>query len=95
VDHVITDLIERLPAVLAEENSPAAATLDEYRTQVRTAAYFDNGVNRGYLREDLDTDYTARAVNGILQGLRQPGEGTRRRMADAIARLMLDGITAT
>lgn len=64
-----------------------------------TAAYFENGVTRGYLRPDLDVEYTARAVNGmilagVLQGIRHPGASTHRRMADAIARLMLDGIAA-
>lgn len=144
LDHVITDLINRMLAALAAENAPdAATTLDEYRKQVHaiaealtrvfaedpriprlilleatsidaelterifrlfdtfaqlTASYFDNGVQRGYLRADLDTDYSARAVNGmimagVLHGLRHPGEATHHRMAQAIAHLMLDGIT--
>ena len=145
LDHVITDLIQRILTALAAENAPeAATTLAEYRAQVQriaealtgifaadpriprvllfeatgidrelteriyglfdtfatlTAAYFDNGVRRGYLRADLDAEYSARAVNGMLlaaviHGLRHPGEDTHKRFAQAVINLMYDGIAA-
>src|SRR5919106_1543103 len=86
LDHVMTGLIERTMSALAADNAPDAATsLEEYRAQTEriaealTAAYFENGVARGYLREDLDVDATATAVVGAMLGamvraLREPGD---------------------
>ncbi|UGT63302.1 TetR/AcrR family transcriptional regulator [Nocardia asteroides] len=61
-----------------------------------TAGYLEHGVDRGYLRADLDTANTARAVTGmllaaVLHGLRDP-EGDVRALAEAIRRLLVDGV---
>lgn len=61
-----------------------------------TAGYLEHGVDRGYLRADLDTANTAKAVTGmllaaVLHGLRDP-EGDVRALAEAIRRLLVDGV---
>ncbi|MFC8046749.1 TetR/AcrR family transcriptional regulator [Nocardia sp. NPDC057353] len=61
-----------------------------------TAGYLEHGVERGYLRADLDTANTAKAVTGmllaaVLHGLRDP-EGDVRALAEAIRRLLVDGV---
>lgn len=144
LDHVVTQLIDRLLDALAAKNAPdAATTLDDYRSQVGriaaavtkifeddpraarmllfeatsidseltdrvlsvydtaislTAAYFENGVRRGYLRPDLDVEASAEAIVGmviaaIINILRHPGDTARhRRFSAALLALMLGGI---
>ncbi|MBL1076735.1 TetR/AcrR family transcriptional regulator [Nocardia sp. 2] len=62
-----------------------------------TAGYLEHGVEHGYLRADLDTRNTARAVTGmilaaILHGLRDPDEMETGDLTQAIRRLLVDGI---
>ncbi|MEV0292523.1 TetR/AcrR family transcriptional regulator [Nocardia sp. NPDC050710] len=62
-----------------------------------TAAYLDHGVELGYLRPDLDTRNTARAVTGMLlagivHGLRDPDEAAIKGLNEAIRRLLVDGV---
>lgn len=67
---------------------------------VYTAAYFENGKRRGFLRADLDTEVTSRIVNAMIfesiehiAGSDDPvAAGARWR--SAIIRLMLDGMRA-
>ena len=65
-----------------------------------TAAYFENGVRRGYLRADLDIDATATAVTGgmigvMVRGVREPEDTEQHlRNARALLRMMLEGIVA-
>ncbi|WP_063057983.1 TetR/AcrR family transcriptional regulator [Nocardia sienata] len=62
-----------------------------------TAGYLDHGVELGYLRADLDTVNTARAVTGMLlagvvHGLRDPDEAAIAALTRAIRRLLVDGV---
>jgi len=62
-----------------------------------TAGYLEHGVELGYLREDLDTLNTARAVTGMLlagivHGLRDPDESAIAALNVAIRRLLVDGV---
>ncbi|MGW0005404.1 TetR/AcrR family transcriptional regulator [Nocardia grenadensis] len=62
-----------------------------------TAGYLDHGVELGYLRADLDTINTARAVTGMLlagvvHGLRDPDEAAIGALNKAIRRLLVDGV---
>ncbi|WP_460695876.1 TetR/AcrR family transcriptional regulator [Nocardia thraciensis] len=62
-----------------------------------TAGYLEHGVERGYLRADLDTTSTAKAVTGmllaaIIHGLRDPDETGVEDLAQAIRRLLIDGV---
>ncbi|MBF6463922.1 TetR/AcrR family transcriptional regulator [Nocardia beijingensis] len=62
-----------------------------------TAGYLDHGVEQGYLRADLDTSNTARAVTGMLIGgivyaLREPDEAAITALNEAIRRLLVDGV---
>lgn len=62
-----------------------------------TAGYLDHGVELGYLRADLDTINTARAVTGMLlagvvHGLRDPDEAAIAALNKAIRRLLVDGV---
>lgn len=62
-----------------------------------TAGYLDHGVELGYLRADLDTVNTARAVTGMLiagivYSLREPDEASIARLNEAIRRLLVDGV---
>ncbi|MEV4125131.1 TetR/AcrR family transcriptional regulator [Nocardia sp. NPDC049707] len=62
-----------------------------------TADYLSHGVELGYLRADLDTKYTAKAVTGMLlagivHGLRNPDEAAVRELNEAIRRLLIDGV---
>ncbi|GAJ81328.1 putative TetR family transcriptional regulator [Nocardia brasiliensis NBRC 14402] len=62
-----------------------------------TAGYLEHGVELGYLRADLDTVNTARAVTGMLlagivHGLRDTDEATLRGLNEAIRRLLIDGV---
>jgi hypothetical protein len=63
-----------------------------------TAGYYEHGRDRGYLRADLDTTATARAVVGMILGVAMMGlnpaldSAARAASAQAATRLMLDGI---
>lgn len=62
-----------------------------------TAGYLEHGVELGYLRADLDTVNTARAVTGmllagLLHGLRDPDETAIAGLNQAIRRLLIDGV---
>jgi AcrR family transcriptional regulator len=63
-----------------------------------TGGYYEHGRERGYLRSDIDTTATARAVVGMILGLAMIGlnpaldADDRARSVDAATRLMLDGI---
>ncbi|MGW5381850.1 TetR/AcrR family transcriptional regulator [Nocardia sp. NPDC003963] len=62
-----------------------------------TAGYLDHGVELGYLRADLDTINTARAVTGmmlagVVHGLRNPDEAAIAALNGAIRRLLVDGV---
>ena len=65
-----------------------------------TRAYLDNGVRRGFLRADLDSEVTAKAINGmILPGLLDSVRGKvppseRERYIQAAIELILRGIAA-
>lgn len=64
-----------------------------------TAGYLEHGVELGYLRADLDTRNTARAVTGMLlagvvHGLRDPDEEAIAAQNRAIRRLLVDGVRA-
>ncbi|MGO4612870.1 TetR/AcrR family transcriptional regulator [Nocardia sp. 2YAB30] len=62
-----------------------------------TAGYLDHGVELGYLRADLDTANTARAVTGMLiagivHSMRDPDESAIAGLNQAIRRLLVDGV---
>jgi AcrR family transcriptional regulator len=63
-----------------------------------TASYYEHGLESGYLRADLDTTATARAVVGMIFGLAMIGlnpdlgQDDRTRSVQAATRLMFDGI---
>ena len=62
-----------------------------------TAGYLEHGVRSGYLREDLDIDGTAKAINGMILGsalsaVANPDPADQRRLSAAIRRVMYDGI---
>ncbi|MBF6212863.1 TetR/AcrR family transcriptional regulator [Nocardia puris] len=62
-----------------------------------TAGYLEHGVEAGYLRADLDTVNTARAVTGmliaaILHGMRDPDPAAVEGLETAIRRLLIDGV---
>ncbi|MFI1912462.1 TetR/AcrR family transcriptional regulator [Nocardia sp. NPDC020380] len=62
-----------------------------------TAGYLEHGVEQGYLRADLDTTNTARAVTGmilaaIIHGLRQPDAAAVNDLSQAIRQLLIDGV---
>lgn len=65
-----------------------------------TAEYLRHGVEFGYLRDDLDVDVTARAINGLilsgaLTGVRNDDRDAARAYAHAAVRVMYDGISAS
>jgi len=62
-----------------------------------TAGYLEHGVELGYLRADLDTCNTARAITGMLlaaavHGLRDPNQTSSAGLNQAIRRLLIDGV---
>ena len=64
-----------------------------------TQAYLDNGVGRGFLRPDLDTEVTALAINAIIfEGVRQLADSESpallERWLTATSSLMFEGIRA-
>ena len=83
----------------------ADAVDDPFQQRVRSvhalvvrlvAGYLENGLNRGFLRQDLDTDSTAEALVGVMLSgamLEAFGTGTDRdRFAAAGISLMFEGI---
>lgn len=86
------------PGIDAALNEKLRAAVALFGTM--TQAYLDNGVARGFLKQDLDTETTALAVNAmIFEGVRQlavaadPKAG-RARWAKAVIALMFTGIQA-
>ena len=65
-----------------------------------TRAYLDNGVRKGFLRADLDTEIASKAINAVIfegakQVLRAPdAEAEARRWVQHGVRLMLEGVAA-
>jgi AcrR family transcriptional regulator len=62
-----------------------------------TAGYLRHGVEVGYLRQDLDVEPTAQAINGmvlaaVIASLRDPAPESHARLGEAIRRVMYDGI---
>lgn len=62
-----------------------------------TAGYLEHGVELGYLRADLDTANTAKAVTGmmlagVVHGLRDPDPTAASDLTQAIRRLLIDGV---
>ncbi|WP_438943971.1 TetR/AcrR family transcriptional regulator [Nocardia blacklockiae] len=62
-----------------------------------TAGYLEHGVELGYLRADLDTANTAKAVTGmmlaaVVHGLRDPDPGAAAALTEAIRRVLIDGV---
>ncbi|MGV0625315.1 TetR/AcrR family transcriptional regulator [Mycolicibacter minnesotensis] len=145
VEHVITDLLEKITDSLTADNAPNAVdTLQDYRVQSArigedlarivtadprvprmlllqapgidkdmgdrilglfeyamqlTSGYLAHGVSLGYLKEELDVDNTARAINGmmlgaIVAGLSRP-DLDQRALASAIRGVMYDGISGS
>ena len=99
-------LLDEAPALMAflhdqtlvVDSARLSDTLDGY--SAFTARFLENGVARGYLRQDLDVEITAQALVGvILEGtrreLRAPEQPDLRRrwIAGGVA-LMFDGISA-
>jgi AcrR family transcriptional regulator len=100
------DLIDDHPMVMRFFHSQSlvvdadrlAAALDAYSQF--SERFLANGVERGFLRQDLDVEITAQALVGIIfEGTRramrsrQPAD-VKRRWVDAGAALMFDGIRA-
>jgi AcrR family transcriptional regulator len=87
-----------------------ATSIDEEMTQrvlglidtfgALAGAFLQNGVKRGFLRKDLDTDSVGRAVTsltlpGLFAAVRgDAGEAERRRYIDAMVSLVCEGIAA-
>jgi AcrR family transcriptional regulator len=87
-----------------------ATAIDEEMTQrvlglvdtfgALTGAFLQNGVTRGFLRKDLDTDSVGRAVTaltlpGLFAAVRgEAGEAERKRYIDAMVTLVCEGIAA-
>lgn len=65
-----------------------------------TRAYLENGRQKGFLRPDLDTEISARAINAmIFEGIEQVSNSRSSRVLGerwrkAVIRLMLDGMRA-
>jgi AcrR family transcriptional regulator len=65
------------------------------------AAHLRYGVERGYLRADLDVEYTADAITGMalaatMRALRSNlGVDERRRFNQALVRMLVDGVRAS
>jgi AcrR family transcriptional regulator len=87
-----------------------ATSIDEEMTQrvlglidtfgALAGQFLENGVKRGFLRKDLDTDSTGRAITaltlpGLFAAVRgDGGEAERRRYVEAMMTLVCDGIAA-
>lgn len=67
---------------------------------VATAAYLENGVAKGFLRQGLDTEITALAINALIfEGVRhlsapKADPATLERWLKAISALLFDGLGA-
>lgn len=91
-------LIQEAPAV-DEEMRQMVLRLWEMGASL-TEAYLVNGKEHGFLREDLDTHRTAKAINamalgGMLEVLyAEDPEATKNAWRDAVVRLVFDGIAA-
>jgi AcrR family transcriptional regulator len=100
------DLIDDHPMVMRFFHSQSlvvdadrlSAAIDAYAAF--TERFLANGIGRGFLRADLDTEITAQALVGIIfegtrRALRAPQpEQVRRRWIEAGTALMFDGIAA-
>ncbi len=87
-----------------------ATSIDEEMTQrvlglidtfgALAATFLQNGVNRGFLRQDLDTASVGRAITsltlpGLFAAVRgEAGEDERKRYIDAMVGLVCEGIAA-
>jgi AcrR family transcriptional regulator len=87
-----------------------ATSIDEEMTQrvlglvdtfgALAGQFLENGVRRGFLRKDLDTESTGRAITaltlpGLFAAVRgEAGEAERRRYIEAMMTLVCDGIAA-
>lgn len=88
-------LLLQAPGVDAELTARLFALLDAATTL--TAGYLAHGVERGYLRVDLDVDATATAINGMIlasaiAGLRDRDIEAMRRVSTAVRALMFSGL---
>lgn len=88
-------LFVEAPGISVELNEKLQATVAFFG--IATQAYLDNGVTRGFLKQDLDTEVTALLVNSmVFEGVRQlaakedPAELDR--WTKAITAMMFDGI---
>lgn len=91
-------LFVEAPGISAELNEKLQATVAFFG--MATQAYLDNGVARGFLRKDLDTEVTGLLVNSmVFEGVRHlsvredPAEVER--WTRAISALMFDGVRAS
>ena len=87
-----------------------ATSIDEEMTQrvlglvdtfgALAGQFLENGVKRGFLRKDLDTESTGRAITaltlpGLFAAVRgEAGEAERKRYIEAMMSLVCDGIAA-
>lgn len=88
-------LFVEAPGISAELNEKLRAAIGFFG--LATQAYLDNGVARGFLRRNLDTELTALALNSIIfEGVRHLSEAEDpkhlERWISAISALMFDGI---
>nr|WP_200182774.1 TetR/AcrR family transcriptional regulator [Tomitella biformata] len=90
-------LLLQAPSVDAELTQRMLELLDG--ATALTAAYLAHGVDRGYLRADLDIDGTSTAINGMIlasaiRGLRSPDRAAMTRLNTAIQQLMFHGLAS-
>lgn len=90
-------LFVEAPGISPELNEKLQATTTFFG--VATAAYLQNGVDRGFLKPWLDTEVTALAINAIIfEGVRQLADTQSRALLErwvaAITRLLFEGIAA-
>jgi AcrR family transcriptional regulator len=88
-------LFVEAPGISVELNEKLQATVMFFG--IATQAYLENGVTRGFLREDLDVEVTALLVNSmVFEGVRQLAEkedpAQLSRWTKAITALMFDGV---
>ena len=79
---------------LDEKINRVAELMDQFTEQ-----YLQNGVEKGFLRKDLDTEIHAKAINGlVLRGIRdlmaaEDPYADKERWIKVVAGLMLEGMT--